>query len=62
MPAINYNALPEYLEKTDSKNLPAVLLIHGEEFLYKKALENLLNTLFISQPLKGKRLIPNWDI
>jgi DNA polymerase III subunit delta len=46
MPAINYNALPEYLEKTDSKNLPAVLLIHGEEFLYKKALENLLNTLF----------------
>ena len=44
MPEITYKQFDPYLKKNDG-TLPAVFLIHGEEYLYKTAVKTLLDTL-----------------
>ena len=45
MPDIKYNDLKKYLKELGPAQFAQVYLIHGEEFLYRKALEELLNIM-----------------
>ncbi|MFO8084417.1 MAG: hypothetical protein R6U27_08875, partial [Desulfobacterales bacterium] len=45
MPEIPFQNLKKKLESTDIKDFPQVFLIHGEEFLYKSALNIIVDLL-----------------
>ncbi len=45
MSEINHQQLAEYLDHSKENQFPSTFLIYGEEFLYKAALDKLLNAL-----------------
>lgn len=45
MTIIRYNELEKYLSALKKAEFPSVFLLYGDEFLYKKALEDIVNAL-----------------
>ena len=48
MAIIRYNELKKYLNTSEKEQFPPASLLYGEEFLYKTALEDMLNTIIPS--------------